>query len=55
MDSFAEEAEKPELLEIQIGIIYPQKKPVADIFSIGIKYQNLYPFLGFNVSKVIII
>jgi len=25
MDSFAEEAEKHELLEIQIGIIYPQK------------------------------
>jgi hypothetical protein len=25
MDSFADGAEKPELLEIQTGIIYPQK------------------------------
>jgi hypothetical protein len=33
MDSFAEEAEKHELLEIQIGIIYPQKTKSLPVFG----------------------
>jgi len=34
-------------------VLFIRKKPVDDIFSIGIRCQNLYPFLGFNVSIII--
>ena len=34
-------------------VLFIRKKPVDDIFSIGIKCQNLYPFLELNVSIII--
>ena len=52
MDSFAEGQKNRICRDFKLEI-FIRKKPVQDIFFIGKKGQNLYPFLGPMVSIMI--